>query len=173
LKADPGDYNVYFVRSLTSDLPEPMLPPGYTIRPARGKDDLDAYQSLVGFAAVNREHQQELFASDEYSCLVVVSPHGEFAGYCESSICRAEWQGSGQRIGWIDYIETKAGQQKLGLGQAVLWAGLRRLRAWGADTAMLVTLSSNIAANRLYAKTGFERMAVVEMPRYEKHIGEA
>ena len=59
-----------------------------------------------------------------------------------------------------------------GLGEAVMWAGLGRLQELGAETALLVTLSSNTAANRLYAKTGFERMPNLEPPRYIKLIGE-
>jgi mycothiol synthase len=169
-QANPDEDNAYFRRSLAGDLPVPALPPGYTIRPVQGLQEVKAYQSLYSFAAVKPEHQQELLDSDEYSHLVVVDAHAELAAYCESSIDRAEWQASGQPIGWIDYIETRPGQQRRGLGQAALWAGLRRLRDWGAETAMLVTLSNNEAANRLYFKTGFTRMPNLEPRRYEKHI---
>ena len=164
------EYNVYFGRSITGKLPVPVLPPGYAIRPVQGMQELKAYQAMYSFAAVNPEHQQEQFNSDEYSHLVVEDPHGKLAAYCESSIERLEWLDSGQRIGWIDYIETRPEVQGQGLGQAVMWAGLRRLQEMGAETAMLVTLSNNTAANRLYARTGFERMENLEPPRYEKHI---
>jgi ribosomal protein S18 acetylase RimI-like enzyme len=172
LKANP-DENVYFGRSLAAGLLEPVLPPGYTIRPVQGVQEMKAYQSIYSFASVDPKHQQELFDSDEYSHLVVVDAHGRLAAYCESSIDRLEWRDCGQRIGWIDYIETRPEQQGLGLGWAVLCAGLGDLRARGAETALLVTMSTNTAANRLYTKTGFERMDNLEMPRYEKHIGEA
>ena len=163
-------YNVYFGRSLAGKLPAPVLPPGYAIRHLQGVQELKAYQSMYSFAAVNPEHQQELFDSDEYNHLVVVDAHGKLAAYCESSIDRLEWLDSGQRIGWIDYIETRPEQQGQGLGQAVMWAGLNRLQEMGAETAMLITLSNNVAANRLYARTGFERMENLEPRRYEKHI---
>jgi ribosomal protein S18 acetylase RimI-like enzyme len=172
MDANPEEYNVYFSRSLTVGLPAPILPPGYAIRPVQGMQELKAYQAMYSFATVNPEHQQALFDSDEYSHLVVVDANGRLAAYCESSFDRLEWLDSGQRIGWIDYIETRPEQQGLGLGQAVMWAGLGRLQECGAETAMLVTLSSNAAANRLYARTGFKRMENLEPPRYEKRIGE-
>jgi len=172
MDANPEDYDVYFDRSLTTELPAPILPPGFTIRPVQGMQELKAYQSMYSFAAVNPEHQQEQFNSDEYNHLVVVDANGRLAAYCECSIERLEWLDSGQRIGWIDYIETRAEYQGQGLGQAVMWAGLNHLKELGAETAMLVTINSNTAANRLYARTGFERMPNLEPRRYEKHISE-
>ncbi len=170
LALNPDD-NVYFGRSLAGDLPAPALPPGYTIRPVQGMQEMKEYQSLYSFAAVNPAFQQEELDSDEYSHLVVVDPQGRLAGYVESSICRQEWQEAGQRTGWIDYIETRADQQRRGLGEAVMWAGLRRLQEAGAESALLVTMGSNKPANRLYVKTGFRRMPNLEPPRYEKKIG--
>ncbi|MFQ5615754.1 MAG: GNAT family N-acetyltransferase [Anaerolineales bacterium] len=69
-------------------------------------------------------HQKELLESDEYCHLVVVNSNGEFAAYCECSICRAEWQITNQRMGWIDYVETRPEQKRQGLGRAALLAGL-------------------------------------------------
>lgn len=168
--SDPNEYNVYFARSLRVDLPVPRFPPEYMLRPLQDIEELEAYQSLYSFAAVNPQHQRELLTSDEYSHLVVVDSNGRLAAYCECSICRAEWQSSSEQIGWIDYIETRAELQRQGLGQAVLLAGLAHLREWGADTAMLVTINTNISAIHLYAKTGFEHIDVSEPARYEKHI---
>ena len=167
---EPLDQNVYFSRSLGNDLPEPILPPGYSIHPLRGPEELEAYRSISSFAAVNPQHQRELLESDEYSFLIVVNPQGALVAYCEHSICRAEWQGNKPRIGWIDYIETRAEEQGRGLGRAVLYAGLARLREWGADTVMLVTVSGNSPAISLYSRTGFVQVSVPEAPRYEKHI---
>lgn len=126
--ADSDEYNVYYTLSLLSDIPIPSLPPGYIIRGLSGISDLDAYQSLYGFARVTPHHQKILLESDEYSHLVVENSVGEFIAYCECSIWRAEWDRTVQRIGWIDYIETKPGQQKRGFGLAVLLAGLSQLK---------------------------------------------
>jgi ribosomal protein S18 acetylase RimI-like enzyme len=125
---------------------------------------------LYDFAAVSLEHQQEMFNSDEYGHLVVVDPTGLFVAYCEYSICRAEWQQSGKQLGWIDYIGTRPENRQQGLGRAVLLASLHRLQALGAKTVMLVTISTNNPAIKLYETTGFARMDVPEAPNYEKQV---
>jgi ribosomal protein S18 acetylase RimI-like enzyme len=167
---NPDEHNVYMAASLQAELPEPVLPSGYVIRPLRDVAELEAYQSLYGFAAVNPHHQQELMASDEYAYLVVVTDAGELAAYCECSVWRAEWQDNQPKIGWIDYIQTKPERQKQGLGRAILLAGLYQLHQWGAETAMLVTVSTNMPALHLYEKTGFKRVTVTEAPGYKKPL---
>jgi ribosomal protein S18 acetylase RimI-like enzyme len=170
LPPNPDEHNVYFARSLQDNIPTPSLPPGYSLRSLRDLGDVEAYQSLYGFAKVNPLHQKELLESNEYRHLVVVNPNNEYVAYCECSICRAEWQSIHQRIGWIDYIETRSGQQKKGLGQAVLSAGLIQLQEWGADTAMLITVNTNTPAVNLYTKAGFEYVEISEYPGYEKQV---
>jgi ribosomal protein S18 acetylase RimI-like enzyme len=170
LPPNPDEHNVYFARSLQNEILIPSLPPGYSLRALQESDDLESYQSLYGFAKVSPLHQKELIESDEYRHLIIVNPAGEFVAYCECSICRAEWQITNQRIGWIDYIETRAGQQKIGLGHAILSAGLSQLQEWGADLAMLITVSTNTPAVNLYKKTGFECVEVLEYPAYQKQI---
>jgi ribosomal protein S18 acetylase RimI-like enzyme len=56
------------------------------------------------------------------------------------------------------------------LGRAILLASLNRLRAWGAYTAQLVTLSSNTPAVALYRSTGFTQLVIAEALVYEKQI---
>ena len=170
LSPNPDEYNVYFAKSLQNRISLSTVPPGYKIRKLQRTDNLESYQALYGFSKVNPLHQQELIESDEYSHLVVVNPDGEFVAYCECSVCYAEWHRTNQRIGWIDYVETKPEQQKKGLGQAILTAGLLHLQELGADIAMLVTINTNIPAVNLYNKTGFESVEVQEYPSYEKRI---
>jgi ribosomal protein S18 acetylase RimI-like enzyme len=133
-------------------------------------DELDAYEELFGFTAVSMQHRRELLSSDEYSHLVVADPSGALVAYCECSICRLEWQRSGQRIGWIDYIGTRSDQQRKGLGRAILLASLDRLRTWDAHTTQLVTISSNTPAVALYRSTGFTQLEIAEAPGYEKQF---
>jgi ribosomal protein S18 acetylase RimI-like enzyme len=167
---DPINKDVYCIRSLTDQLPEPALPNGFAIRKLTSVDDLIAYQNMSGFAKVNPDHQKELIASDEYAHWIVVTDNGEFAAYCECSICRAEWEIDGRRIGWIDYVETRDAFKQQGLGRAILIAGLRQLQAWGAETALLATINSNAPAMKLYERMGFEMLEMEEYPAYEKRI---
>ncbi len=167
---NPEEHNVYLSHPMQAPLPEPALPPGYVLRPLAGESELEAYAAISGFAAVSAEHQRELLASDEYEHLVVVGPDGAFAAYCECSICRDEWARSGQRVGWIDYVETRPEQQRRGLGRAALLAGLRQVREWGAETAALITVNTNTPALKLYETVGFARMEISEVPGYEKQV---
>lgn len=167
---DPQNHNIYFSRSLNNKLNIPALPEGYRIQPLIAPDEIDQYASLYGFAKVNPEHQIELIKSSEYHHLTVVDKNGAFAAYCEYSICMAEWQKASQRIGWIDYIETRPDHQNKGLGMAVLHTALAHLQKSGVDTAMLVTVSSNLPAVGLYQKAGFDLVELEEPQRYQKEI---
>jgi ribosomal protein S18 acetylase RimI-like enzyme len=166
---DPEQYNVYFARSLGTDVPAPVLPDGYEIRPLQSTE-IQAFQTIYDFATVNPQHFQELLASEEYEHLVVVSPEGAFVAYCEYSICRAEWQKSDTKIGWIDYVGTIPEHQQKGLGKAVLLASLQRLQNWGAERVQLATINTNTPAINLYHAAGFTPITVPEPTRYEKQI---
>jgi mycothiol synthase len=170
LPSDFEQHNIYFARSLRATLPSPVLPEGYTIRPMKGLDELKAYQALFGFSAVNEQFELSLLASDEYSHLVVVDPDGRLVSYCEFSICRREWEQSGQHIGWIDYIGTAPEQRQQGLGRAILLASLQQMKTWGTDTVMLITVNVNTPAVRLYNSTGFVASDIQEPLWYTKRI---
>lgn len=170
LPPNPDEHNVYYSKSLQNGISLPAIPTGYEIRKLQGADDLEAYQALYGFSKVNPIHQKELMESKEYCHLAMVNPEGEFVAYCECSVCYSEWERSNQRIGWIDYIETKPEHQQKGFGWAILMAGLLHLKEIGADHAMLVTVNTNTPAVTLYNKTGFESVPIKEYPSYEKQI---
>ncbi len=148
-------HNHYLSRPLQGEIPLPALRPGDTLRPLKSEADLEAYQALSSFAKVNPLFVKEQLASPEYRHLVIQEPSGAFAAYCECSVCLREWQPGKPRLGWIDYMETRSDLQRQGLGKAVLMAGLKQLQDWGAETAMLVTISTNAAAVSLYQSTGF------------------
>jgi len=170
LPPNPDEHNAYFSKSLQNVIPTPSVPIGYEIRKLQGEDDFEAYQALYGFSKVNPLHLKELIESKEYCHLIMINPDGEFVAYCECSVCYAEWERTNQRIGWIDYVETKPEQQKKGLGQAILVAGLLELQKLGAEKAILVTINSNTPAVNLYNKTGFERVEMDEYSSYKKQI---
>ena len=166
---NPEQYAVYFSRSLDTAVPPPQLPEGYAIRPLQ-PTEIQAFQSIYDFAAVNSEHWHETLTSDEYEHLVVVNPAGLLVAYCEYSICRAEWEKSDIKIGWINYVGTIPEEQRKGLGKAVLSASLNRLQNWGTEMVQLVTINTNSPAIKLYYATGFIPVNVPEAARYEKYI---
>jgi mycothiol synthase len=168
LPPDPDAQGLYFTRPLADDIPAPVLPPGYLIRPLQSAAELDAYGALFEFTAVNPHHRREMFNSDEYGHLVAVADTGEFVAYCEYAFCRVEWAQSGRRRGWIEYLGVRPQKRRQGLGRAALLAGLRQLQAAGAETVLLGTMSSNRSAVNLYKTTGFTRLATVETMAYQK-----
>jgi ribosomal protein S18 acetylase RimI-like enzyme len=148
----------------------PALRPGDTLRPLKSEADLEAYQALSSFAKVNPLFVKEQLASPDYRHLVIQDPAGTYAAYCECSICRGEWQPGKPRLGWIDYMETRSDLQRQGLGRAALLAGLKQLQEWGAEAAMLVTISTNTPAVRLYQSTGFTPFEAMEPLVYFKEL---
>ncbi|HEX6541647.1 MAG TPA: GNAT family N-acetyltransferase [Ktedonobacterales bacterium] len=150
--------NVYFERDL-NQLPGAPLPAGFSARGIHDEVELERYEALYGFSAVDRAHRLALLRDPEYAHLVVVAPDDVFAAYCEVSICRREWTAGSARIGWIQYVGTHDDYLRRGLGRAALLAGLAHLRAWGAERAMLITIPTNEPANALYDATGFIRSA--------------
>jgi mycothiol synthase len=167
---NPEGHNLYMSLLLQEEIPIPSLPPGYTLRPLKSEDDLEAYQALSSFAKVNPLFAKEQLASPDYRHLVIQELWGAYAAYCECSVCPREWQPGNPRLGWIDTMETRSDLQRQGLGSAVLMAGLRQLQDWGAETAMLVTISTNTPAVSLYQKTGFTSIDVVEPRVYFKEL---
>lgn len=166
--SDPETYNVYFSLSLQEELPLAVLPAGYSIHRLGVEADIEAYHALYGFAPVTAVHRHELLRSNEYCHLVVANPNGVWVAYCECSVWRAEWEK--ERVGWIDYVGTQEGNQQRGLGRAILIMALGQLKQWGASVAQLVTISTNLPANKLYRGVGFVETAVSEPPTYEKMI---
>jgi mycothiol synthase len=167
---NPEGHNLYMTRLLQGEIPMPALRPGYTLHPLKSEADLEAYQALSSFAKVNPFFVKEQLASPEYRHLVIQDPGGAYAAYCECSICPREWQPGKPRLGWIDYMETRSDLQRQGLGRAVLLAGLKQLQDWGAETAMLVTISTNAPAVGLYQSTGFTPYEAMEPLVYFKEL---
>lgn len=165
-----ADANIYWGRTL-DDVPASVPPKGFAVRPLAGEEELDAYAALYGFTAVEYAHRRALLRDPEYAHLVIAAPGGALAAYCEVSICRREWVPGAPRVGWIEYVGAREDYQRRGLGRAVLYAGLTHLRDWGAERALLITMPSNAAANRLYDATGFTREAHEDV--YQWRTGDA
>lgn len=152
---------LYMARSLDTSLPAPALPLGFTVRALAGRDEIGDYLALYNEVSTPLSRTQRLALMDtpDYSPaldLVAVDSAGAIAAFCECSIGRHEWERGGARVGWIDHLGTHPARRGQGLGQALTLAGLHRLRAAGAGTAVLVTHSANMPAQRLYARLAFE-----------------
>ena len=143
-------HTLRYARPLAEPIPEPTLPAGYTIRPVAGEAEVIALVALHR-AAFGTEHLTAgerltwMRASDYDPALdlVAVAPDGSLAAYCFCVIHQEENLLSGRSDGVTDPLATHPAHQGLGLAQALLCAGLARLRARGAERALLGTSSDN------------------------------
>jgi mycothiol synthase len=149
------------VRALDAPLPAPVLPPGFSIRPLAGEPEVEAYvalhQEAFPTSEMTVEERLALMRDSAYLPaldLVVVGPDGALVAFCTCSIGREENERLGRRDGWIALVGTRPDLRRLGLGRAVLLAGLSQLRTYGMDRAVLGTQSTN-DARHLYESLGF------------------
>jgi ribosomal protein S18 acetylase RimI-like enzyme len=82
--------------------------------------------------------------------LVAVTSNDELAAFCVCS-----FDDSDKSIGYTDPIGIHPAYRRIGLGKALISAGLIALKKAGASTARLGTSSENIAMQKLASKLGF------------------
>lgn len=149
-----GPCGVDLSRSLDEPIPDVTLPEGYVIRALRREDDADvAHRTAVTNLVFNVNFTSEsmrvrMGAPTPQGDLVVVAPDGTFASFCTI------WFDEVNRVGAFEPVGTHPDYRRRGLAQAMMAEGLRRLKAWGATTAVVGTGYSS-PANRLYESVGF------------------
>lgn len=158
-------------RNLGSDqiLPEPQLPPGFTVRTIETEEDVTAWVDLYNQSFIDHwnyhpltleDHRHGLTHPDYRSDLdlVAIAPDGTFAALCHCFIDTAENRQLGRQEGWIGQLGTRRGFRRMGLGRAMLLTGLHRLQAAGMEVARLGVDSENPnQALHLYESGGFHK----------------
>ena len=155
--------SLLYARSLEGDLPEPVPPPGFSIRPMGGADELAAYvalhQAAFGTDNMTVEYRQSIMSAPGYLPeldLVAAAPDGALAAFCMCQIFEDDKpRAGGTKEGWTDPMGTHPDYRRLGLARALMLTGLRLLRGHGIDTALLGTSSTNTAMQRAAEETGF------------------
>lgn len=149
-------------RPLDTPIPDPPLPPGYTVRAlADGAELLERcyasglafHPDDLGYAVRNRADSRwyrniqraPLYRRD--LDLVACAPDGAVAAFC------TVWFDDTTRAGVFEPVGTVPAEQRRGLGRAVLCEGLRRLRQLGATVACVGSYSPEAGA--LYHAVGF------------------
>lgn len=92
--------------------------------------------------------------------IVAVTGDGEFAACCTC------WLDSENRVGEFEPVGCHPDFRRRGLMRAIMYEGLRRLKALGAESAVVMTNPFNLPAIRLYESCGFE--LVFSDPVYRK-----
>jgi ribosomal protein S18 acetylase RimI-like enzyme len=154
------------------DIPAPTLPEGGVVR-AVPADDVG---EIVARVALHCEvWESSKFSVDGYARLrrqpvyrpdldlVAVTPAGELASY------GMVWWDPATRTGEFEPVGTSARFRRQGYGRAVLLEGLRRLRALGAERALVICAIEGEKwepSRRLYASVGFD--IVTQFDEWEK-----
>ena len=154
---EAGNQEVQHRRSLDEPLPDVPQVPGYTIRPMEGGLELleRCYASGLGFhnddihtARDNRDHPEwyhhiqsaPLYRRD--LDIVAVASDGSVASFATA------WFDDVSRTAYIEPVATVPAHRKHGLGKAVIFEALHRLKRMGCKVAFVGGYSE--AANALY-----------------------
>lgn len=154
----PTDWQtLHLARSLAEAVPTPQLPEGFTLRPLRGQAEVADYVALHRAAfdtnnmtvdwrarTLHRPHYRPELD------IVAVAPDGRLAAFCVG------WALPNQSEAQVEPLGVHPDFQQLGLGRAVLLAGLQQMRAMGARRAHIETYSVNDPARGLYESVGFQ-----------------
>lgn len=153
----PEDWHVVQLeRPLDGELPEPLLPAGFTIRPLAGAAEVEAAVALqrAAFASENMTvaWRSRLPRLPDYLPaldLIALAPDDRPAAFCLA------WLEPRAGIAQVEPIGVHPDFQRLGLGQTLLAEAFRRMRACGARRATVETYSFMAPALALYAAAGF------------------
>lgn len=156
------------VRRLDDAFPTARLPDGFSLRPLAGEQEITAWVECFNQSFIDHWNHHDLtdttvdywLNSPNYRGelnLVIVAPDGKIAAFCYASIYPEENLRTGKKEGWINWLGTSRNFRKMGLGKAVLLAGMQALKTAGMDRVKLaVDAQSLTGATRLYESVGFE-----------------
>jgi mycothiol synthase len=151
------DITIAMTRLLSDKIPDPQLPPGFTIRPILGKQEAEAvaamHRAAFGTEYMTTENRLIIMSTSGYDPsldLVVVAPDGSIAANC---ICSVNEQ---EKIGFTDPVSAHPRFQGMGLVRALLLTGSRLLKERGMTRARLGTSGDNLRMQRSAESVGFQ-----------------
>lgn len=179
----PARYWFKMARDLMEPIAEPKLPEGYTLRHTEGAAEAIKWIEMFNLSFVDHwNHHEETpethvhFLENDPNYrkehdLVAIAPDGTWAAFCFCMIDPKDNEVKNRLEGWIDILGTRRGFRKMGLGTAMLLAGMRKLKEDGMDTAVLgVDAENPTGALRLYEGVGFKKVS--STATYSKEFAE-
>lgn len=149
--------SLQYIRSLDEPIQARPLPAGISLRAVLGEQEVEElvalHRSAFGTNNMTVSGRLAIMHAPNYVPeldWLAVAPSGELAAFC---ICGFE--DDSHQTGYTDPIGTHPRYQKLGLGRALVSAGLQELQRRGAKTARLGTSSENKAMQQLAEALGF------------------
>ncbi len=143
------------------EIPVPDLPPGWELRPIRSEVEADERRRAShGAFASTMDHQAHLErylrfmrspVYDQERDLVAVSPEGRIASF-------VVWWPDVSGIAQIEPFGTHPAFQRRGIGRALMYYALERMRAAGMARTRVITDESRSDATSFYGGVGFQEM---------------
>ncbi|HLO49871.1 MAG TPA: GNAT family N-acetyltransferase [Kamptonema sp.] len=160
-------YFLTMARSLSETIPTPEFPAGFKLSRLAGEKDIQPWVEMFNESFIDHWNHHDLTVEtvrqwmndSSYQPeldLVAIAPDGTFAAFCDCQIKSEESDRSLSKEAWIDFIGTRRGFRQMGLGKAILLAGLHQLKAAGADIVKLSVDNESLTnATKLYTSVGF------------------
>ena len=149
---------VHFWQSL-DEVPDILPPPGFHVQGSSGESDAFERDSVLGLSnsrsGSRREFYIDAMRTPGYRNdldLAVVSESGDQVAMCIA------WLDSDNKVGEFEPVACLPDYRRRGLSRAMIVEGLRRLKALGAESAIVYTWSTNEPAIRLYESCGFREL---------------
>ncbi|MCP3821046.1 mycothiol synthase [Streptomyces sp. A3M-1-3] len=140
-------------------IPEPVLPPGVTIRTFVPGEDDAAWLAVNAAAFAHHPEQGSLTQRDldDRKAEPWFDPKGFFLAERGGEIVGFHWTKihAAEQLGEVYVLGVRPGAQGGGLGKALTSVGLRHLAAQGLPAAMLYVDADNTAALTVYERLGF------------------
>jgi mycothiol synthase len=165
----PIRYFFLMRRSLDEPIPEPRFPEGFTLTHLQSDEDVPRWVEMFNLSFIDHfehhdltvERRKQRMAAPGYRRdrdLIAVAPDGTFAAFCLCDVDAEYNERNDKSEGWIAVLGTRRGYRKIGLGRAMLLAGLHQLKSEGLSIAALgVDAENPTGALGLYESTGFYR----------------
>jgi GNAT superfamily N-acetyltransferase len=149
--------HVIGVRSLAEPIPDARLPEGFAARPIQGVHEADKVVAVLnaafGWSGTADEHRQFMsFAEFSRASPAIVAPDGRFAACCYVML------DTRNGLGMFEDVATHPDFQRMGLGKALLCAGMKQMKKQGMHTALVPYEASLGPASKLYESVGFAPM---------------
>jgi ribosomal protein S18 acetylase RimI-like enzyme len=150
-----GTDGYVLTRASLDPLPPIELEPGYSIRPAGGIVEAGEIAEIhsAGFGSEwTEEMYRKVMLSPGYDPtreLLVVAPDGSFAGFC------VLWFDRATGLGLFEPLATHPDHRRIGVGRALLAAGMHEMKDARLDTATVMYEEANPGSSALYRSLGF------------------
>lgn len=150
----------YMTQTLEALPPAPARPAGFSVRPVAGAAEAEprarasygAFRSTWEWGPYLARYQRFTRSRvyDRERDLVAAAPDGRIAAFA------IWWPDDENGLGLFEPVGTHPDFQRRGLGRAVIWEGLRRMRARGLRQAAVCSEVENPGAVAFYETCGFQ-----------------